>query len=178
MKHKHKHTHTHTYIYIVCEFFYYLEISVTEIWKILIIVDFVQLKKTERAICVSDLHVWWLNSNQQMFSCLIFFVCRNETLINYRRVTRFQQTNNLAIIPSLIENNKYKISRNVSSVIFPHLISFAHTTNICREEWIVVRAMGMIPSIYWTPMTKSLKSTQFRNWEKALLRKHRNLSLS
>ena len=66
---------------------------------------------------------------------------KNETSVNFRRVTRFQQTNNVGMIASLTEHNKQKIPRIFSSLIFPYLISFSPTNTILYEvrnvlEWL------------------------------------------
>jgi hypothetical protein len=61
-----------------------------------------------------------------------FFGNKNETSINYRRVTRFQQTNNVRMIASLTERNRLKIPRIFSSLSFPQLksSSLGATTSI------------------------------------------------
>jgi hypothetical protein len=64
--------------------------------------------KRETRFYFSDLNDRWLNSNQESFTFLIFFGNKNETLINYKPVTIFQQRNHVEMILSLIENNKYK----------------------------------------------------------------------
>jgi hypothetical protein len=81
----------------------------------------------ERKNC--NLYFWSTRLMTQFKTTNVFlleFFCKDKIKLNSNtdRVTRLQQTNKYEKIASLIDRNKYKIIRNFSSLISPHLISF------------------------------------------------------
>jgi hypothetical protein len=94
---------------------------------------------------------------------------KNETSINYRPEIRFQQTNNVGMIFGSTKHNTYTITRNFSSLNFPHLLLFVSTNVVISDEGNVACANLKTPSICRTPMKKRLNSNTYFILRKSLL---------